>query len=404
MSELVRDKALMPTKGRFATDDNADPGTAIDMLLNWCTSATDSNMLAIFGDFGAGKSTLLDQLAKILRRNERYDGEQILTVDFENIHSAKVNSLIAAPGATNTDAQSPGLSNSAAILLVDNFDSANLMNGQQTVPPDVRELTPLLKSGVRIIVATRRRSSDKNDELVRQLKSRARSDLLEARHPVMMDILPFEISDLKTYLSEHPSESLTRVQEYLESFSQYASDHLRRPLLLRMMSQIDLEGGRQDFPVTTAELYRRYVESALSRDYDLGRSRLSDVHKTTILAELAFDVFRGAELRVQNRSAFSISYAHIKSTVMEFVQGEPALRLTDEHRSYDWTEDFLATNHILAEQPRPLSSTSQYKTFEFEHPTFYEYFVAMALLERFSRVHLSGYRVRPFPRPPFGLS
>lgn len=260
--------------------------------------------------------------------------------------------------------------------VVDDFD----------VRPDVRELVPLLATGSRVVVATRRSATDNSDELIRQLTDPRRYETLKLVAPSIMELLPLDFETLGVHLEATPSPRLQRVIDYLSKFPVLASDHLRRPLLLRMMVDIGFDPTDNEAPVTIANLYKTYTSAALSRDYDFGRSRIPEGRKASILSELAFDIFRGVEPDVGHESAFLVTYQRIQARVNDEVQADPTLRLLDKEHRYAWTEDFLTTNHVLSQQPRRLLPASGATLlFSFDHPTLFEYFISIAMLDRFSR-------------------
>src|SRR5581483_5933538 len=141
-------------------------------------------------------------------------------------------------------------------------------------------------------------------------------------------------------------------------------------------------------------IYEEYCSIALAADYDGARSRIPGNVKLDILADLAYDIFSGIESDDgMTGPPLTLPVARVSERVLEALERTLLYRQRKGVDRYEWTDDFLATNHIMLRVPPVRLATFTDPLFGFVHESFYEYFVGIALCKRIA----SG------PKWPLGL-
>lgn len=354
---------LPPTVARIKGDSRHRRVDALDALESW--AKTSSNVAIVFGRAGAGKSYILQALAK---RMAVTGGLTCTQLDFEQL----------TRGSFEVGAQPAG---SSRIHLIDNFDAINSITGIQTSPPDLSSVSHLLHEGHRLVLATRRQVFDEGDDLGRQLSQPLRSEALGAVEPFIIEMLPWKITEIEGATNAHTEDSVVNVARYLRRHGGLLGDEFLTPLTVRMLA---LMGRRleESSPTSLARVYDEYVGWALTRDYDRRQSAFKEAHKRRILANIAYDIFCGQQ--GTTAASYSVSRHRLVERVMEVVSQDPLLRSGRTGENYQWAEDFLSTNHILTVTAHRSSTSHQYPVYAFEHPSFFEYFVAQAIAQRVS--------------------
>lgn len=358
---------LPPVRAHIIKSESETTLTTIPQAIQDWYEDEESNLIVVMGGFGTGKSSGI--LSGISASNIDHE-----LLDFHSVASigeGKVRHAIS-----NMEIQND-------VVIVDNFNAVNNITEVQVTPPDLTSVT-LLSEDHRVIISTRRTYKSFDDELLRQLESSSRLERLGFLNPFVVQVLPWEVKDLKEYASEKGDESLKNIASFLGSLPSEQTRYLRRPLLVSML----LEMGERilsldDIPSIT-EIHVKYCDAILSIDYDNRRSRLSSSDKHRILTELAFDIFSGKGTEYGKASALSVSLDRVSERVLEYVYQNKKVGRDEDSSSYHWTQDFIKTNHILDR-----ISQSDHYSYPIDHyyfidKSFYEYFVARALT---SRIH-----------------
>lgn len=341
--------------------------TFLDALMAW-HSDTSSNLLVVMGTFGAGKTTGLQEFSAAR-------GVESEIVSFEHLSSNE-----------RTFAQEQIVLQSP-IIIIDNFDAINDLSGRQVDPPDLRAISSLASTH-RVVLATRRSPSIRGDELLAQVSSEQRLSIIGFRNPVMVNLLPWSLADLESFALKQDTKGtnpLALVTAYLGELHPADAEGLCRPLLIRMLMRLASRPEGLSSRISLSLIYKEYCSAALANDYDNGRSRIPGVSKEDILSELAYDIFAGLSPRFDMPTdSLSLPLERVSERVLEVMMRSPAFRQQKSYDYYDWTEDFVSTNHIFSKLPAarlPVFSDGHYG---FVHQTYYEYFVGLALCKRMS--------------------
>lgn len=351
---------------------------ALDVMSAWHESS--SNLAVVYGRPGSGKSFLLSELS------ERFTQQGPATVG--HVHNYD------PAGNNDLDSEAPDHS----LFLIDNFDPLNSITGIQTSAPDLSAVAELLRSGHRLVLSTRRSRHDGADELARQLTHALRSDALGVREPLTVELVPWSLDEISAFYSTHGDHSAQRVCAYLREHEQVLGSEFRRPLSLRMLIMMG-ERLEKRIPKTLATVYDEYVSWALSRDYDRKQSVFREAHQRTILMRIAYDVFCGQAGTDIN--TYSVSRTRLTERVMEIVSQEPSLRGEGRVASYEWVADFLSSNHMLVAVQGKSARVHVSTQYAFDHPSFFEFFVAQAILDRLESDSSLGIRANALSEATF---
>lgn len=373
--------ALPPARMARGYDEaNLNAATALD---DWLGDEA-SNLAIVMGDFGSGKTTTLE--------------------DFVNRHSAGKHrphySRYADIRVDDFAVNRP--EGSYHLLVVDDFDAFNTVGGDQVPPPDLRELVDPLRDVDKILVATRRTSRNRQDELIRQLERPRRYDRFQVRHPTIIELQPYPHEILVQIGQAMSNPAFQDFFQLLAPGGLLASRQLRNPLFLSsMVTESDRLRAGETWSI--AQIYEEYVENVLTEDFDRRRSRIVEPQKRAILAGIADHIFCAAELEPEEDEGSpvqrGVQYDEVSALVEAQVGPHPLPRRGGEGEGYDWTRDFLATSHLVVERnaERLLPLRSEY---HFTHRSFYDLFLARALIAKVARGEALGLNIES-PRPHY---
>jgi hypothetical protein len=203
---------------------------------------------------------------------------------------------------------------------------------------------------------------------------------------------------LREFGIKHSNSKLISLAQLLSKIpDRDTSSYLRRPLLIRMLLNLDFGNtgsntNQNDF-LALGRIYEKYFETTLSVDYDLNKSHITANLKQSILSNIAFDIFSGVDSTLENQIALSVGFNRVSERVMEFVSRDPDLRpLLDgrNERDYNWTNDFLGTsNHVLEKvHTSSMYGLADNNYFQFAHQSFYEYFVGCMIIKKIEEGNL----------------
>jgi hypothetical protein len=343
---------------------------AADALDNWLDDET-SNLAIVMGDFGSGKTTTLEDFLKrhaTGKHRPHYSRYADIRVD---------DLTVSRPDG------------SYHLLMIDDFDAFNTVSGNQVPPPDLRELVDPLRDVDKIIVATRRTSRHRQDELVRQLERPRRYDRFQVRRPTIIELQPYPEKILMQIGEALQNQAFQDFFQLLAPGGRLASRQLRNPLFLTSMVK-ESDRLRAGETWSIAQLYEEYIENVLTEDFDRRRSRIVEPQKRAILAGMADQIFVTAEHEPEsgNSTQRGVPYDQVAALVMAEI-GPSHAGGSRNHANYDWTRDFLATTHLVVERS-PDGMLPLRPEFDFVHQSFYDLFLARALIARIAREELPG--------------
>ncbi len=337
------------------TDAWAGDDVLLDQVTQW--DATESNLLLLFGPYGAGKTHALSSI-------------------LQGLESAELRDFGTQHNGTN------GFSSSltAQTILVDNYDIVTGKAGPDGSEPDLLQLKTILKQN-RVVLATRRHFDIQNDELFRQLITEARWPSLGIRMPQIIELVPWTVEELREFAGTANERDLALVvTEYFDRFGD-SNPELRRPQALSMIASIITRQNTPSAPLKLSNVLSQYASVTLAADYDAEKSRIPSRVKESILTDLAYDIYSG-DGRNQGRahSPNSIPFARIGVRVSEAVQSANLYVGNAGRDRYEWTADFLRTNHMLERvSAARADAEAEYK---FRQSAHYEFFLARAIFER----------------------
>ena len=371
--------ALPPAKVTrgFGEEANLNAAAALD---EWLDDEA-SNLAIVMGDFGSGKTTTLEDFVK-------RHGAGKHRPYYSRYADIRVEDLtVSRPDGTYH------------LLVVDDFDAFNTVAGEQVPSPDLRELVDPLRAVDKILVATRRTSRNRQDELVRQLERPQRYDRFQVRRPTIVELQPYPYEILTKIGGAMQNPAFQDFFQLLAPGGRLASKQLRNPLFLSSTVK-ESDRLRAGETWSIAQIYEEYVENVLTEDYDRRRSRIVEPQKRAILAGMADHIFCTAEHELAEDAEASrrgVPYEKVAALVEAEVGPHSHSRVGGERGAYDWTRDFLATSHLAversAERLLPLRPE-----FYFIHRSFYDLFLARALIAKIAREEALGLNVNA-PRP-----
>jgi len=332
-----------------------------------------SNLAIVMGDFGSGKTTTLEDFVK-------RHGTGKHRPHYSRYAEIRVEDLtVSRPDGTYH------------LLVVDDFDAFNTVSGEQVPSPDLRELVDPLRDVDKILVATRRTSRNRQDELVRQLDRPQRYDRFQVRRPTTVELQPYPHEILAKIGGAMQNPAFQDFFQLLAPGGRLASRQLRNPLFLSsMVKESDRLWAGETWSI--AQIYEEYVENVLTEDYDRRRSRIVEPQKRAILAGMADHIFCSAELETADECAASrsgVPYEQVAALVEAEVGPHAHSRGGGERGDYDWTRDFLATCHLAVERS-PEQLLPLRPEFYFIHRSFYDLFLARALIAKIARAEALG--------------
>jgi hypothetical protein len=347
----------LPVQSSLLIPFDEKKNKAEDLIIRWC-SEKNSNLLVLMGGVGSGKTTIISKIfqstqkkhtyhdySKLIERNRCVEGL------FENLQIEKDQ-----------------------IIVIDNFDSVNSMNGIQVEHPDLRGINKLVErdSSVRIVVLTRRCSHITRDEFWQQLTSDRLSNFA-FNNPYVLRLLPWDVMEIERHGYNNNDQSLVNLSYFLSGIDPIEISSLTTPLFTQMLlSIVDTLEPARNAPLIT-NIYDRYFNNILGFDFDRQQSKIPRSIKQIILSDLAFDIFSG-------KTVSTIVFDRVTQRVIETVKRDHCLRVNKDLKKYEWTSDFLTTNHIFEEENNSIRQTD--KRFKFIHQSFYEYFVAISIVNK----------------------
>jgi len=382
---------------------------AIEVALgDWASEANSSNLLLLMGPFGSGKTasavrfvrSLLEEFGSRRWRSPIY-------LDFREISELAAQSegdrslfatILKARYPTIPISTLPYLLGSNAqkrlVVIVDGYDEAALSGGDSPGPPDIRQLSPFFHPHSKILVACRRSRADSDERLLVDISSPIISSTLGIRNPTILTIEPWSSATVARAIETLPSPSSKAIGLYI---IQSKIEYLRRPLLFRMLIQLDREDLARKEIVSLGHLYDAYFRLILTRDWASGASSISFEVKQSILTGIAEDLFRRSptqESGLPVRSGFGSTRTQLELRVVQAVSDYHArVNATSKNSTtFPWTSDFLRTCHIIS--PVSGGAEGQELRYHFVHRSFYEYFLAQHLLKTIDRTGTLGLKGR----------
>ncbi len=374
----------------------------IDMVLEDWLYDPYSNFAIIFGKFGSGKSaTLVHFIDYVLENFGKTHWRTPIFMEYKDVITNMVGQstvlesvfdrlLLGDPVITAKLKSKTQMKN--FVFAFDGYDELHLYGTKQTPSPDLRQISDLISPTSKVIITCRRSYMSLDDELIKQLSDSSRAKRFGLIRPLILEIETWDIPTLKKAIKKLPAKRTRSILDYLETFRYKDVDYLRRPLLLQMLLELDLKMLGSERTLTVGELYDRYTEMILTRDFDRNESLISGRIKSEILTRLASDVFNATNIEssgISNLSEYGITLEQMTIRVMEAITSDPQLVLSYNWSAsnYQWISDFIRTNHILTEI-RTGSQTK--KRFTFFHNTFYEYFLAKYFLSKINNTEAFG--------------
>jgi hypothetical protein len=373
LEELLEALAVPCTTSRHGHSAKTEDSIT-DVLGHWLQDAK-SNLAVVAGPFGAGKTTNMKRFAAAMNSA----GRRASLIDFAREGDAAL--------------ESPATSIDGDVVIVDHFDSLNLATGIQKDPPDLRAISRLLDGpGKRIVLATRRLLSDRGDELVGQITNDQRCATLQVNDPWLVELLPWSLPSLAEIAATSNDRRAHRLLAFLGQLDHYHGSELRRPLLLSMLLRV-LDEIHETPGI--GDLYDKYIDQTVAHDFDAGKSVVSAAAKHDILRALASDIFTGHDPPDDDETRVTLGNERVSTRVIEGTE-EAGLRLTSLPPGYVLVQDFLQTNHLFAESPKTRPFDGKSRTYEFRHPSFYDYFVGEEMAVRYEKGHSLGLRDETF--------
>lgn len=391
-------------------DKSSSPKNIGGILYDWLIDDT-SNFAVILGEFGSGKTTtLINFFDEITSSFSKIHWRTPIFLEYKEIigHTDNLMEYIIMKLLGNSKKNFPILNSPDRpgikkhfIFIFDGYDEVSLFGSadilKEPISPNLLQIKPLLTPDSKVIIACRRSFMSADSELIDQLNDPKRLKRFGINNPYIVEIQPLEEEDIKNSLDPIDEKKRDKIQYYFKKKKFIDIPYFRRPLFLEMISELDFKD--MESTITVNKLYTNYIDHVLTKDSDQGSSRIPRGTKEEILTNLAADIFnkRGfekssSEQNIESRHGMRIKLKnelsglpdllvnsvpdyHIGIRVMESVSNYCS-RGHYYHKStfmnYNWTNDFLMTNHFLYEIP----PQDNERRFKFIHSTFYEYFLA----------------------------
>jgi hypothetical protein len=353
----------------YTPDDDSPRDDLISALLDLWARSEDSNLLIVYGPLGAGKTSAVQ--AWIYSDAMSQSTSKEYSIEYLSLGSASTQELISAPLARKP------------FVVIDDFDTVSTAGKGAFLNPDLALIRPLFEAQKRVVVVTRRNPFQKIDEFTQQLSSPMRLSALLAHNPWLVRIRTFELESLVEQATATSDDRLKRVVALLTDTDERERELLLRPLLIDQL--YELTRSNRKLPGSFTETYYQFIDYAMAVDYDRRSSRIPGGVRSHITRALAWDIFSGVESGLEwDSGPLEISFDRVAERVMEGIQSDPTLRLARDFDRYEWTHDFLASNHIFGLSDPSNAAQDIDKFFSFTHTSFYEYIAADGIWLRLS--------------------
>jgi len=358
----------------------------------------------VYGSFGAGKSTLSHRLssfadkqllyvpAAALKHSETGVGnENALATsiaeyigifnDGVDFNAEETQQLIWLAGpllAARLRDQDTNF-----ILLIDAIDENRFYSSMEGFQVLMNELS---RARCQVVLTTRKEHfRDHFLDYTKPLNSgnqfsNGKIQLVELHHWSTNQALEYIDSALK--LSDH--EQGIRLRQFREHIQIGIGNDLalQHPLLLAMAVDLVAVEGHVVF-VNRAELYRRWSEQKLMRDFSKSRLRPTAYQNTGQLVQAIINLMADIALRMTDESGDEIQ-------LVETIQEDIVEELAAKRFGTKVNSDIYSTTSFL--EPIRERSLSAGMTLRFFHRSFHEYFLALA-------VHNQGLPNASYPEP-----
>lgn len=379
--KLIADKYLDLRARKFVDGEWVPIASVEDYISDWIVNSNNKQLL-VLGKYGSGKTTLLrhlffklatdyldmsGQLAPILislnkARNSTI--KQLLTeLIHEDLHVASVSMRVF----------SRLVDQGRLLLLFDGFDEMAQLDSQNPSHANLQQLSRFLNARSKSIITCRQEYFVGQDD-IDKLLSYTEFDVLYNQGNFDLIVLDdLTLQQVEVYLSRTlPSDKFEKTYDVIREKANLM-ELVRRPVLLDIIlySLTNLSHVEE---ASLTSLYQNYVSLWLERNELLGRTDRSLLSKDDRLA-----LMRSIAVEMNRQGVVTLDYDVLLRLIQSFFDQNLSKARFHMH-------DIL-TNSFLVRNDRD-------RHYEFSHRSFYEYFLATALVEDVNQLLKNPYWIK----------
>ena len=361
---------------RVTDSISGSPQSLIDLVEEWLF--TDSQKLAVLGEYGFGKTVFCKKLGHDLARDYLSSRKGRIPIlinlgKFPRI-AADLQALIIDHLVRNCDIINPSwaaferMNDGGLLLLIfDGLDEMAVRTSREIVEQNLFEIEKLAKSPLSKIIVTSRPeyfwTSLEEKELL-TLKGIA----VKKRTYDMFTLNPFSVDQIKNFLQQRiPLVAGAKYPwtYYFELIKKIYDlpDLSKRPVFLEMISETLPKMIEAGTTINRNTLYETYLTNELKRQEIEKRRvlKLSAKDRFRLMQILALDLFRNKKDGLTSREILELLRDYLNNVQMQELEGH--------------ISDFLSCSFLRR----------RVDTFVFSHQTILEFFVSIALVDEITK-------------------